>query len=290
MWRHYTSLCQSSYAKMLEIMRILLCEIWWTYHERFEVIEGGSRSTHWSQQAKKKSPGWIALISGYLSGPSNLPTQVKGGKENKTSHTSFICKWLSGWPSPQLIQEIKGSGFYLVAKAASSYETANGSSWCLSFSEAEMKLFWWPSNAASCRSEVLRRLKAIMKTENWHPLKSYHLKTILFYECEDKPHPIFWGFDQWSYRLIDCLSRLEYGLTWGFCPNYFMKDINLFESFSLEMSWLLAAKVHQLKNFLICQHIYFGSCLAVEPSYPKQPLVRYKYPLTPPFKACARIT
>ena len=149
-----------------------------------------------------------------------------------------------------------------------------------------MKLFWWPWNAASCRSEVLRRLKAIMKTENWHPLKSYHMKTILFYECEDKPHPIFWGFDQWSYRLIDCLSKLEYSLTLRFCPNYFMKDINLFESFSLEMAWLLAAKV---QKFLICQHIYFGSCLAVEPSYPKQPLVRYKYPLTPPFKACARI-
>lgn len=154
-----------------------------------------------------------------------------------------------------------------------------------------MKLFWWPANAASCRNEVLRSLKAIIKTENWHPLTSYHMKTILLYECEDKPHPVFWGFDQWSNRLIDCLSKLEYSLKTGFCPNYFMKDINLFESFThQEISWL-AAEVHQLKNyFLIYQPIYPRFWLVAEPSYPKQSLVRYKYPLIPPSMACARIT
>ena len=152
-----------------------------------------------------------------------------------------------------------------------------------------MKLLWWPANAASCRNDVLRSLKAILKTENWHPLTSYHMKTILLYECEGKPHPIFWGFDQWSNRLIDCLSKLEYNLTTGFCPNYFMKDINLLESFSPEeISWL-AAQVHQLTNFLKYKPIHPGFRLAAEPSYPRQSLVRYNYPLAPPSMACARI-
>lgn len=153
-----------------------------------------------------------------------------------------------------------------------------------------MKLFWWPTNAASCRNEVLRNLKALIKIENWHPLTSYHMKTILLYESEDKPHPISWGFDQWSNRLFDCLSKLEFFLTKEFCPNYFMKDINLFESFSPEEICWLAAKVHQLKNFATYQPIYPGFWLAAEPSYPKQSLVRCKYPLTPPSMACARIT
>ena len=238
---------------------ITLLKFWWPYHERFQVIEGGSRSTPWSQQAKKKP----------------------GGKENNTYHISFICKWLSGWPSLEPIQDFIASGFHLVAKAASSYETANGSSWRLSFSEVEKKLFKWSANAYSCLNEVLRSLKTIIKANNWYPLTSYHMKTILFYECEAKPHPFLWGFDQLSNRLIDCLLRLEHCLRTGFCPNYFMSVINQFESFSPDERYRLTAEVQHLKNSLIYQPIYPRFWLAAETSYPKQSLVQYIYPLTP---------
>ena len=238
---------------------ITLLKFWWPYHERFQVIEGGSRSTPWSQQAKKKP----------------------GGKENNTYHISFICKWLSGWPSLEPIQDFIASGFHLVAKAANSYETANGSSWRLSFSEVEKKLFKWSANAYSCLNEVLRSLKTIIKANNWYPLTSYHMKTILFYECEAKPHPFLWGFDQLSNRLIDCLLRLEHCLITGFCPNYFMSVINQFESFSPDERYRLTAEVQHLKNSLIYQPIYPRFWLAAEPSYPKQSLVQYIYPLTP---------
>lgn len=253
---------------------ITLLKFWWPYHERFQVIEGAPGAPP-GRSKQTKSPVWLGLISGHLSGPSNLPTRVKGGKENNTYHLSFIFEWLSGWPSLEPIQDFIASGFHLVAKAASSYETANGSSWRLSFSEVEKKLFKWSANAYSCLNEVLRRLKTIIKANNWYPLTSYHMKTILFYECEAKPHPFLWGFDQLSYRLIDCLLRLKQSLITGFCPNYFMRIINQFESFPPHERYRLTAEVHQ---HLTYQHIYPGFWLAAEPSLA---FVQYIYPPTP---------
>ena len=104
----------------------------------------------------------------------------------------------------------------LVAKAVSSYETANGSSGVWSFTEAERKICRWPANVFSCCSKVLRSLKdiVIVKAKNLHPLKSHHMKTILLYECEAKPHPILLGFCQWS--ITDWLTFWRGQLNNGF--------------------------------------------------------------------------
>ena len=106
------------------------------------------------------------------------------------------------------------------------------------------------------------------------------MKTILFYECEAKPHPFLWGFDQLSNRLIDYLLRLEHSLITGFCLNYFMSVINQSESFPPDERYRLTAEVQHVKNSLIYQHIYPRFWLEAEPSYPKQSLVQYIYPLT----------
>ena len=98
------------------------------------------------------------------------------------------------------------------------------------------------------------------------------MKTILFYECEAKPHPFLWGFDQLSNRLIDCLLRLKQSLITGFCPNYFMSVINQFESFPPDERYRLTVEVQHL----IDQHIYPRFWLAAEPS-----LVQCMYPPTP---------
>ena len=160
--------------------------------------------------------------------------------KNNVYHISFIFTWQPDWPSPKLIQEIINGGVYLVAKAVSSYDTANGSSGVWSFTEAERKIFRWPANVSSCGSKVLRSLKDIVKAKNLHPLKSHHMKKILFYECEAKPHPILLGFCQWS--ITDWLTFWRGQLNNGVFPNYFMTGINLFESFSPQekLSWLAA--------------------------------------------------
>lgn len=136
-------------------------------------------------------------------------------------------------------------------KGDSYFGSPNGSSWRFSFSGAEGKLFVYDGlgNANSWRNEVLRKVKTLKEERNWHPLKSYHLKTIMFFQCQAKPDPRNWNFDLLKDRLYDFLSTLEYLLLERFCPMFFMTEINLFENaFSHQRGYELAEEVHHLRN------------------------------------------
>ena len=117
----------------------------------------------------------------------------------------------------------------------------------MSFSAAEKKLFIHGGHgeASSCRKQVLRIMKTLKEDMNWDQLTSYHLKTIMLYECEAHPNPNQWSSDQLSRRLIDFLRRLEGYLEDENCPHYFIKAINLVEFVSRPKCCELASKVRQ---------------------------------------------
>ena len=89
-------------------------------------------------------------------------------------------------------------------------------------------------------------MKALRENLRLTPLKSYYLKTIMLYECEDKPHGHQWTFDQLANRFINTMERLLQCLRQKSCPHYFMKELNLFQRMSLKSSQELAGRVQQI--------------------------------------------
>ncbi|KAJ7369963.1 hypothetical protein OS493_035134 [Desmophyllum pertusum] len=140
----------------------------------------------------------------------------------------------NGWPNQSLVNKICQDGCHLVAKQPKGHdvpEHEKGCFWRFSFSAAEKNLFLHggQGEASSCQKQVLRILKALRDELNLEPLKSYHLKTMLFYECEANPHPSQWLSTCLSDRFLGLLRRLENCLLQLNCPHYFIHNLNLFE-------------------------------------------------------------
>lgn len=117
----------------------------------------------------------------------------------------------------------------------------------MSFSAAEKKLFINEGHgqASSCRKQVLRIVKSLKENMKWDQLTSYHLKTIMLYECEAHPNPNQWSSDQLSRRVINFLRRLVWYLEEENCPHYFIKEMNLFEFVSQPKCSELVSKVSE---------------------------------------------
>lgn len=90
-------------------------------------------------------------------------------------------------------------------------------------------------------------MKALREKLNLEPLNSYHLKTILLYECEKCPLLSQWGSIHLSERFLSLLERLENCLLWSNCPHYFIRNLNLFEAFTGQQCFDLARKVREIR-------------------------------------------
>lgn len=144
---------------------------------------------------------------------------------------------IEGWPPQNVVREIRKDGCHLVAKVPKGSTVPEGEKqflWMYSFSGAEKTLFLkgGQGEASSCSKQVLRIFKALKEQLELHPLTSYHLKTMLFYECEENPHHSHWSFNRLGERFLGLLQRLETCLSQRHCPHYFIRELNLFEMFS----------------------------------------------------------
>ncbi|XP_078345906.1 cyclic GMP-AMP synthase-like receptor 1 [Oculina patagonica] len=183
-----------------------------------------------------------------------------------------------GWPNQKLVQEIYQDGCHLVAKHPKGYnvhEQEKGFLWRYSFSAAEKKLFLQGGHgeASSCWKQVLRILKAVREELNLKPLNSYHLKTILLYECEANPLPSQWSSTHLGERFKGLLRRLENCLMQSNCPHYFIPHLNLLKTFSRQSCRDLARKVREIRlqpgevfNNLILQSLQQSVQQALEQS------------------------
>ena len=174
---------------------------------------------------------------------------------NRSELICFFFALIQGWPNQKLVRKICKDGCHLVAKGpkrSTVPESEKQFFWRYSFSEAEKTLFLngGQGDASSCRKRVLRILKAWNKELHLHPLTSYHLKTMLFYECEANPHHTHWSVDHLGERFMGLLQRLENCLTERNCPHYFMRKWNLFETFSPQRCVELTRKILEKKESL----------------------------------------
>ncbi|EDO42726.1 predicted protein [Nematostella vectensis] len=139
-----------------------------------------------------------------------------------------------GWPSRDLIEEIVKDGCHVVAKKPEIFQgTSKGSlCWRYSFSTAEKKLFQkgFSGDAGTCMKQVLRLLKSLREDymKYMGPLTSYHLKTIVFYECERFPDPSDWDSSKLAERFKSAVLLLQYFIKKKYLPHYFIQNLNLF--------------------------------------------------------------
>lgn len=110
--------------------------------------------------------------------------------------------------------------------------------WRYSFSLAEKELFRQGSSGeeGTCRHMLLRILKSLREDHNMTPLTSYHLKTIVFYECEEYPDHDQWLTSKLAERFQSAMNRQLRCLQQERCPHYFIKGVDLFDSDSFNES------------------------------------------------------
>ncbi|XP_029192123.2 protein mab-21-like 2 [Acropora millepora] len=156
-----------------------------------------------------------------------------------------------GWPNQSLVREICSDGCHLVPKPPKGSSVPAHEKeflWRYSFSSGEKKLLLKGAHgeASSCRKQVLRILKVLNEELDLHPLTSYHLKTMLFYECEENPHHKHWSFNRLGERFMGLLKRLEKCLRQRNCPHYFMREFNVFEVFPQQRCAELCGKIQDI--------------------------------------------
>lgn len=158
-----------------------------------------------------------------------------------------------GWPSESLVRKIYQNGCHLVTKPPKGHSVPEREKeflWRYTFSTSIKQLFLEGGHGekSSCRKQVFRILKALREKLDLQPLKSYHLKTILLYECEANPLPHQWSSSCLGDRFLGLLERLEKCLLKKECPHYIMKEVNLFELFDPQKCSELAKRIGEIKS------------------------------------------
>lgn len=133
----------------------------------------------------------------------------------------------SGWPSPELVSLIVKEGCALVP--VSPLRSLTGLEWRISFSSCERKL---AQSLSKCQKGCFLIVKGIWRHFLKHPSKkgvqSYHLKTAMFWVCEEVS-PADWRKDKIGVGALRILQKLYSFLVNMCCPHYLIPENNLFQ-------------------------------------------------------------
>lgn len=107
-----------------------------------------------------------------------------------------------------------------------------GDAWVLSFNEAENKVLQGASRK-KCLS-ILKTLRDRNLELPGHPITTYHIKTLVLYECEKHPHDYEWDDSNLGDRINGILLQLISCLQCRRCPHYFIPTLDLFRGKSFD--------------------------------------------------------
>nr|KAG5688752.1 hypothetical protein BaRGS_019237 [Batillaria attramentaria] len=162
-----------------------------------------------------------------------------------TPHTS--------WPNPNLVAEVKTEGFDLLSKESiymkDKQSAAEGDAWVMSFRYAEDRLLY-----GGCRRKCLSILKTLRDRHldiPGQPINSYHLKTLLLYECEKHPREMEWDDTCIGDRINGILLQLISCLQNRRCPQYFLPSVDLFKGKSTAAMDSVAKQVWRIVRELL---------------------------------------
>lgn len=145
---------------------------------------------------------------------------------------SIANEWISRhrtseWPGRALISSIVQEGCSLVPICPTQSQT--GLEWRISFSSSERML---AQSLTELQKVCYLTVKAIWRHFLKHPkkkgLQSYHLKTTMFWVCEEFPSNE-WASDNTARGVLRILQKLYTFLVNMCCPHYFVPSNNLFQ-------------------------------------------------------------
>ena len=135
------------------------------------------------------------------------------------------------WPHPNIVAEVKTEGFDMLSKECIGLQgkqsAMEGDAWALSFIDAENRLLQGGSRKR-CLS-ILKTLRDRHLDLPGNPVTSYHMKTLLLYECEKHPHEAEWDETCIADRINGILLQLISCLQCRRCPHYFLPNLDLFK-------------------------------------------------------------
>ena len=173
-------------------------------------------------------------------------------------HPEPVTKWLHRervWPSPEVVQQIRDCGCHLAPvgrgkrapetvklegdfadaqaenfkqnQESEGERTMDETEWRMSFSLAENILGQSLSPMQRHVMVLLKIIKEKYLSDNG-VISTYHLKNILFWECENKEID-FWKEDNSGACVLLVMDRLEESLTKRHLPHYIMPESNLLQ-------------------------------------------------------------
>lgn len=150
----------------------------------------------------------------------------------------------SGWPSSSLINDIIADGCLMVPVP---YDDSpdEETEWRFSFSWAEAKL---ALSLSDTQRQCYLLFKCLLQDSLALPkvLKSYHLKDMLFWVCEDIP-TTQWRQDNLATIYLHLVDRLLHCLVGHRLPQYFIPENNLFDAIPDDFITDIVAKVSDVR-------------------------------------------
>ena len=184
---------------------------------------------------------WKTIFRDYnncLNGPCLYSVVL--GMEYDYAHCLLLPKWPDiaeewihrdrpyGWPSHSVVQQIVNNGCHVVPKGDPASLRADFQ-WLVSFAKAERTLVHTFNHAQFLIYNVLKLVcKRIINVEEPHCISSYYIKTVLFY-CIEKTERSMWDIERLDICYSKCLSLLYDFIQEMSCPNYFVKENNIFK-------------------------------------------------------------
>ena len=213
--------------------------------------------------------------SEYVVNDFNLPTDVKATYKEKFMVDLVPALKIEGklecmedwyrrggnWPSAKLRDEIYNSDCYVIAKTAPFEEDQRN--FCLAFNHAELKLA--KSLTATQRTCYLLLkayhkgifVKTMEKIPTTHPLKTFHLKTVLYWVLESTGDTSMWWEENLIKALRNVLMYLQNSLRNRMLLHYFT-GTNLFLCFETDICSALVAGIDKiLKRPVACLQSFF---------------------------------
>ena len=163
-----------------------------------------------------------------------------------------------GWPDQTTANVIVSNGCDLVAAVhplCRQDEWMNEYQWRLSFSRAEVTLLNSWTKVQQIIYHMLRyvsKLGGLSKTDdndrNLPQLSNYHIKTLMLWECEQKPRT-WWSAESSVIKLCSSLLRkLSDWVKHKHCQHYFISNCNILDYFVEDVSMMVSNSLRILAN------------------------------------------
>ena len=175
---------------------------------------------------------------GYIHGP--CISGFCGPMEFDNAHGLHARRWPSiatewahrerryGWPTPSVVKKIIDNGCHVVAKGDPDSPNED-CLWLVSFALAERTLVHTFNHTQFLIYNFVKLiLKRIIDVCEPDIITSYFIKTIMFY-CIENTDNAMWDSELLDACYCKCITTLYHFVEEMYCPNYFVKENNMFK-------------------------------------------------------------